>query len=111
MSNYWKKKLDELNQSSAESSSSSTKSNNYWQSKMLELEEESKKKEEKKKKDEDIAPAKSTLEQALEWHSSLDGPVMADLTKKDDEEKDKRTWFQKGALKDGVTASTSCNSS
>ena len=60
MSNYWKKKLDELNQSNANSSSRTTTSSrtsgssDYWQNRMNELEEENKRKkaaeEERKKK-------------------------------------------------------------
>ena len=71
MSNYWKKKLEELEKSTSKSSTSSTKSSssnnsssstkssntssNYWQNKLNELE-----KEEKKKKSEDIAPVKTS---------------------------------------------------
>ena len=73
MSNYWKKKLDELNQSTSPSSTkATTKTSNYWQNKMDELEVE------KKKKNDDIAPIVTA--------------------KKKDEE---RTWFQKNAFDDG----------
>lgn len=58
MSNYWQKKLDELNQSTKKStktsSNSSKKKKNYWEQKMDELEAS------QKKKDEDIAPVKTT---------------------------------------------------
>ncbi len=82
MSNYWKKKLDELEKSNAKSSSSSSKksssssSGNYWDKKMSELEES------EKKIDRDIAPVKTT-------------------TTKKEKEEDDRSWFQKGAFDDG----------
>ena len=76
MSDYWKKKLDELNQESAKSSSSSS---NYWDKRMSEL------KEAEKKKDEELAPVRTT-------------PVKTTTKKEEDEE---RSWFSKGAFDDG----------
>lgn len=84
MSDYWKKKLDELNKSNAKSSSSSStksssSSSNYWDNKMSELEQSKKK---KKKDEDDIAP------------------VVTTTTKKKDDDK-KLDFFQKGAFEDG----------
>ena len=73
MSNYWRKKLEELN---AESSNSSNSSKNYWQNKMDELDEANKK---KSALVEDIAPVKTPTTEA----------------------EDERTWFQKGLFEDG----------
>ena len=57
MSNYWKKKLEELEkEKNKTTTSSATPSSNYWQNKMTELEKE----EEKKKQNTDIAPVVST---------------------------------------------------
>lgn len=68
MSNYWKKKLDELNQADKKTSSTKKTSSDYWKSKMDELEKE----EERKKiqsaindiaADNDIAPVKVTMQE------------------------------------------------
>ncbi len=47
MSNYWRKKLDELNEGSKKSSKTTSKSSNtsgYWQSRLDELNEENERK-------------------------------------------------------------------
>ena len=86
MSNYWKKKLDELEKQSAKSSTNSTKKTvtktDYWQDKMTELEKET----EKRKKAEDIAPVANTTEIA---------PVKT-VTEDDDKQKWYEGWFKKG---------------
>ena len=70
MSNYWKKKLDELNKQNAKTPSNSSTSNNYWDRKMKELEES------QKKQDEDIAPVKTTT-------NTLSAPVRFDTLESD----------------------------
>jgi hypothetical protein len=78
LSDYWKKKLDELEKKDSKPSTSS--SSDYWQKKMSDLEESEKK---KKKREEDIAPTITPREDIT--------------TKKSDE----RKWFQKGEFEDG----------
>lgn len=80
LSNYWKKKLEELNQS--QSNSSKTAGSNYWQSKMDELEEE-----EKKKKSTITYPTKEDFAE-----------VTSTYTKKDEEDK---PWYKSGVFEDG----------
>ena len=80
MSNYWKKKLDELNQSNANSSSGSAAPADYWKQRMTELE-----KEEQKKKE-----AQKTTAPITRPHGGGGGKV-----------EPKRTWFQKGLFEDG----------
>ncbi|MBR2388153.1 MAG: hypothetical protein IKB02_05460 [Clostridia bacterium] len=97
MSNYWKKKLEELteeekNKTLKTSQESSTPSN-YWQQKLDELEEsERKKNTTTTAKDDDIAPVTITEE---------DRNRLKSLKGFDEEEDDERTWFQKGAFEDG----------
>lgn len=76
MSNYWKKKLDELYQNENKSSSNtqSKSQNDYWKNKLSELENSN------NKKNNDIAPVKTTEETSS---------------------KQKSGWFQKGAFEDG----------
>ena len=74
MSDYWKKKLDELNQNNAKTSSGSSRSGDYWKKKLEELEEEERKKKAAK---DNVAPAK----------------------KKDED--DGLDFFQKGSFEDG----------
>jgi hypothetical protein len=67
VSNYWKKKLDELNQSNAnsgskKSSSGATISSNYWHEKMTELEKEKKKKAAQKAVEGTIGAMKSVVD-------------------------------------------------
>lgn len=80
MSNYWKKKLDELNQSNANSSSGSAAPADYWKQRLTELE-----KEEQKKKE-----AKKTTAPITRTHGGGGGKI-----------EPKRTWFQKGLFGDG----------
>ena len=70
MSNYWKKKLDELNQSNAAKTTG-----NYWQDKMAELEKKT-----EKNKDDDIAPVVSlTTEDGQKWYQNwLKGGAFSD---------------------------------
>ena len=124
MSDYWKKKLDELNGTTKSSPTSAGSS--YWKDRMTELEKENERKkkaeearaafsrktkqtEARAKSREESSTSKSVLEQALEHHSEVDDvPILDDATLKREQEKDKansdgRTWFQKGALQDGVS--------
>ena len=55
MSNYWKKKLDELEKSKAQNTAKKTEKTDYWQNKMTELEKET------ERKKADIAPVKQTV--------------------------------------------------
>ena len=80
MSDYWNKKMDELNKSNAKSSAKSSETKGYWNQKMAELEEAEKK---KKKKQKDIAP------------------VRTEVTKKEEEDDKGLDFFQKGAFEDG----------
>ena len=57
MSDYWKKKLDELEKQKAQTTTKKTTKTDYWQNKMTELEKE----QERKKNQADIAPVKSTV--------------------------------------------------
>ena len=110
MSDYWKKKMDELNNGKKSSSTS-----NYWQNKLTELE-----KEKKKKKEEaddipirtDIAPKKTStnyldyldpshFDTPHAYAGAVVGNWISDLIRGDND--DERTWFQKGALEDGAT--------
>lgn len=72
MSDYWKKKLDELNGNTSKSSNqgTSTSKSNYWQKKLEELEEENKKK--KATTSEDIAPVRTTGGGSFSVRSTLD---------------------------------------
>ncbi len=78
MADYWKKKLEELNQETKKKSSSG----NYWDTKMKELESD-------KKKTTDIAPVKSTKEDdGKKWYQGwfkkgalADGYQFGDITK------------------------------
>lgn len=62
MSNYWKKKLDELNQANEKTSSTKKTSSDYWKSKMDELEKEEERKKHQAAID-DIAPVKVTMQE------------------------------------------------
>ena len=76
MSDYWKKKLEELNQSLA----SSDPNNSYWQSKTTALDEYNR----KKKYEEHVAP--------------ISAKVRANALLKEEEEK---KWYEKGLFEDG----------
>ena len=91
MSDYWKKKLDELNKSNANSPSRTqgVSFSDYWQSKKSELE-----KEEEKKKAE-----KKTTTPITSNHGGSGGKFTASSDIAPVAEK--RTWFQKGAFEDG----------
>jgi hypothetical protein len=92
VSNYWKKKLEELNQSDTNSSSRTTTSSDYWENKMTELEKEEKKKKEAEKTSSPINRNHGGGGGAFK-HSGSGGKFLGPV-------KD-RTWFQKGAFADG----------
>lgn len=78
MSNYWKKKLDELNKQNAKTPSNSSTSNNYWKKKLDELEAS------QKKQDDDIAPVKTTEKKERTWFTKGafdDGYQFGDVAK------------------------------
>ena len=84
MSDYWKKKMDELEQSTSKS---------YWSRKVANLERSQKRNTTVKTRDDDddLAPIKEDIEKEKE-----------NIVKEKEEEKEK-TWFQKGAFEDGFS--------
>lgn len=86
MSNYWKKKLKELEES--KKTSSAEKKDRYWFEKQEALKKEEEKKKNNTSTSQDIAPVREKDNSAF-WTS--------DNAKKDK----KREWFEKGAFSDG----------
>lgn len=85
MSDYWKKKLDQLNKSSSQS---------YWDKKSAELRNKEKQKvtvTTKSSKNDDLAPIRNDIAKTKE-----------DIAKEKEKEEE-RTWFQKGAFEDGFS--------
>ena len=103
MSNYWKKKLEELEGKSS-SSKSSKKGNNYWKQRSAELEAE-----QERKAYEDVAPIFTNnpfyTNNPLHANNNFSfvgktGGITG-ITNSNKNGEDKRKWFEKGAFEDG----------
>lgn len=91
LSDYWQKKLNQLEGTSSSSkatSSTSSGSGNYWDSKMTVLETKTQK---QKKNTADIAPYRSDVAERVKARATVSSQ------KKDKEKK----WYQKGLFEDG----------